>query len=221
MGSYSSSRQSPCHSSATPSPPNELNVGIRSIGGEYFNQGTAEFLSPSVSAEFLQSSIARSSIEEVPIIIEEPWNEQIETHIRGWLVQAEESQVSHRKAGYRLKKRYRVFTFIVLLWSAVILVTNGIAECSDDVADQVGRLIISALGVFINALFTSLNLGYAYREHFEYETKFFELAQDIECTLVRRREYRMPADAFMTEIRERRKKLALAPEIPGGRLVVC
>jgi len=210
------SRPSPCHSSATPSPPSEPDAGINFIGSQQYNQGTAHFIPASISAELLNSDSAASSVEEIPVIVEEPWNEQIETHIRAWLAEAKESQTRHRNAGYTLKKRYRILQSLVILWSSVILIGNGFLGCSSDSVDTLVRLLINAIGVFINSIFASLNLGYTYREHFEYETKFFDLAQDIECMLVRQRPYRMPADAFVTEIRERRKKLALAPEVPRG-----
>lgn len=189
-------------------------VASREFNREHYNQGTAEFLSPAISAEFLASQYAGSSIEEVPITIEEPWNEATETHLRSWLGEAEESQESHRKAGYKLKSRYRCFTAVVICWSAIIFVVNGAIGCSTNDVHHIAILVVNAIGVLVNSLFASLNLGYTYREHFEYEAKFFDMSQDIACTLVRDRDYRMPADAFMAEIRERRKKLAQAPELP-------
>ena len=196
-------------------------VTINRFDGEYYNQGTAEFLSPAISAEFLASEYAGSSIEEVPVTIEEPWNETTETHLRGWLGEASKAQKGHRKAGYKLKNRYRLFTGLVIFWGAVIFVVNGVVGCTGTDLELSVKLVVNAIGVCINALFTSLNLGYTYREHFEYEGKFFDLAQDIECTLIRDRDYRMPADAFMTEVRERTKRLTDAPEIPKGWLFFC
>jgi hypothetical protein len=159
-----------------------------------------------------------SQLEEVQVTIEEPWNETIEAHLSSWLAEAESSGHAHKKSGFTLKRRYRMFMFVVLLWSAIILVVNDSIGCDATEYEQFMRLVINAVGVFFNALFSSLNLGYMYRMHFEYETKFYELSQDISFTLMRERDYRMPADAFMTEIRERRKKLALAPELTGKRV---
>ena len=150
------------------------------------------------------------------IIVEEPWTDASESYLRGCLEAALNAQSMHQKAGYRLKRLYRIFTAVVILWSAVIFVVNGSIGCSADDIDHTISLVVNAFGVLINALFASLNLGYTYREHFEYEAKFFDLAQDIECILVQSKEFRVPADAFLTEIRERRKKLALAPELPVG-----
>lgn len=164
------------------------------------------------------SSEEFSQLEEIQVTVEEPWNETIEAHLRSWLDEANKSSKDHKRSGFTLKRRYRLFMFVVLLWSAVILVVNDAIGCNATDSEAFARLVINAVGVFLNALFSSLNLGYTYRMHFEYDTKYYELAEDISCVLVRDREFRMPADAFMTEIRERRKKLALAPEMSGKRL---
>ena len=162
-----------------------------------------------------------ADLEEIQVSIEEPWTTTIEDKLLCWLAEAEESGRKHKDSGFKLKHRYRLFTFIVLFWSAVILVANDAIGCNADYSEQISRLIINAFGVFLNALFSSLNMGYTYRMHFEYETKFYELSQDIHYVLVRGRDYREAADSFMTEIRERRKKLALAPELVGNKFFGC
>jgi hypothetical protein len=158
-----------------------------------------------------------SQLEEVQVTLEEPWSETIEAHLRSWLDETKASADAHKRSGYVLKGRYRLFMFVVLLWSAVILVVNDSIGCGATETETFARLVVNAAGIFFNALFSSLNLGYTYRMHFEYETKFYELSQDILYMLMRDREFRIPADAFMMEIRERRKKLALAPELTGKK----
>ena len=189
--------------SASTAPRNEF--------GQY-NRGVIERL-PNASEILSQEEY--SQLEEVQVTIEEPWTETIEACLRCWLDETKVSADAHKRSGYALKRRYRLFMFVVLLWSAVILVVNDSFGCGASENQQFTRLVINAFGIFLNALFSSLNLGYTYRMHFEYETKFYELSQDISYTLMRERDFRMPADAFMTEIRERRKKLALAPELTG------
>jgi hypothetical protein len=190
-------------SSSSPAGYNEL--------GQY-NRGVIERL-PNPSE--MLSEEEYSQLEEVQVTVEEPWTEAIEACLRGWLDETRKSADAHKRSGYALKRRYRLFMFVVLLWSAVILVVNDSFGCDATDNQKFTRLVINATGIFLNALFSSLNLGYTYRMHFEYETKFYELSQDISYTLMRDKSFRMPADAFMTEIRERRKKLALAPELTG------
>lgn len=181
--------------------------------GQY-NRGVIECL-PNPSEVLSQTEY--SQLEEIQVTVEEPWSETIESYLRSWLDETKASADAHKRSGYTLKSRYRLFMFVVLLWSAVILVVNDSIGCDATESETFARLVVNAVGIFFNALFSSLNLGYTYRMHFEYETKFYELSQDILYMLMRDREFRMPADAFMTEVRERRKKLALAPELTGKK----
>ena len=185
---------------------------------EHFNRGTIECIS---NPEDRFSAEDLADLEEVQVSVEEPWTPAIEEKLLCWLAEAQVSEAQHKKAGFTLKRRYRLFTFIVLFWSAVILVVNDALGCDASELQKLVRLVVNAFGVFLNALFSSLNMGYTYRMHFEYETKFYELSQDISFVLVRGRDYREAADSFMTEIRERRKKLACAPELVGDRFFGC
>jgi len=202
--------------------PTSVSPSNRSVhedaGHEEYNRGVIEFLQH--PNEYLTEA-QYSALEEVPVAIEEPWNECIETRLRCWLDEAEKAGSAHRRSAFTLKRRYRFFTIIVLLWSAVILVANDSIPCDADDTLNLIRLVVNAIGWFLNALFASLNMGYTYRMHFEYETKYFELCQDISYNLMRDRDFRPPADAFMMEMRERRKKLALAPELAGNRFFGC
>lgn len=184
------------------------------FGPGQYNRGVIERL-PNSSDILTQAEY--SQLEEVQVTLEEPWTESIETHLYRWLDEAKTTGDAHKASAYTLKRRYRMFMFVVLLWSAIILVVNDAVGCNAAGHEKFARLVVNAFGVFLNGLFSSLNLGYTYRMHFEYETKFYELSQDISYTLMRDRDFRIPADAFMTEIRERRKKLALAPELTGKR----
>ena len=193
--------------------PNATNRNItREFGREQYNQGVASVLGPDISAQFLASSVAGSQLEEIPVTIEEPWTEQAEAHLRDRLVEAKKSQEGHRKTGFKLKHRYRMFAIGILIWSSIILIVNRFVGCSDDEVYQMIQTVFQAVMILFNAVFSFLNYGYTYREHFEYEAKFFELAEDIEVMLLHSRDFRMPSDSFLMEIRERRKKLALAPE---------
>lgn len=184
----------------------------REFGREQHNQGIASILGPDISAQFLAGSVAGSQLEEIPVTIEEPWTEEAEAHLRDRLVEAKKSQAGHRKTGFKLKHRYRMFAIGILIWSSIILIVNQLVGCSEDELYQMIQTVFQAFMILLNAVFSFLNYGYTYREHFEYEAKFFELAEDIEVMLLRGRDFRMPSDSFLIEIRERRKKLALAPE---------
>jgi hypothetical protein len=196
----------------------DLSSGHDDIEREQYNRGVIELLSNPHEA---LSEAQYSALEEVPVTLEEPWSKRIETTLCGWLAEAEVAGEAHKQSAYRMKARYRLFTFVVLLWSAIILVVNDAIPCDADDDLKLVRLIINAVGVFLNALFSSLNMGYTYRMHFEFETKYFELSQDISYILMRDRDFRPPADTVMMEVRERRKKLANAPEQVGKKFFGC
>ena len=153
-----------------------------------------------------------------PINIEEPWSDEFENTLRGWHEDALRNCKYHREAGYSLKLKHRILNTTAILWASVIVVTNGILTSSTSARDRTILLIINAIQVLLSGLIASLNLGYVYRIHFEYETKFLSLALDIEYMLTRGRDYRLAPDAFITEIRERKKYLADAPEFPKSLL---
>lgn len=195
-----------------------LNSPHNAIGNNEYNRGIIEQLPDAINR---MSQQGFDDLEEIQVSIEEPWSDAIEERLRGWLDEAKESGDAHKRSGFVLKRRYRLFTMVVLFWSAVILVVNDSIGCNASAELLFARLCINATGVFLNALFSSLNMGYTYRMHFEYESKHYEVAQDIDFVLMRGRDYRQAADSFMTEIREVRKKLALAPELAGNKFFGC
>lgn len=195
-----------------------MNSIHNAIDHDEFNRGIIEQLPDAIHR---MSQQGFDDLEEIQVSVEEPWSDEIEERLRGWLAEAKESGDAHKASGFVLKRRYRLFTMVVLFWSAIILVVNDSIGCGATEELLFARLCINATGVFLNALFSSLNMGYTYRMHFEYEAKYFEVAQDIDFVLMRGRDYRQAADSFMTEIREVRKKLALAPELAGNKFFGC
>jgi hypothetical protein len=185
---------------------------------EPFNRGVIEYLP---EAERLLSAADRASLEEIQVTVEEPWSQRIEATLRIWLDEATASGKAHSKSAFILKRRYRLLSFINIFWSAVILIANNAIGCNADAEAKFALLVINAIGFLIASLVGSLNYGSTYRIHFEYDTKYFELAQDIEYMLMRDIDYRIPADTFMMEIKERRKRLAEAPELAGSKFFGC
>lgn len=206
----------------------------RQVSVEYDVEPTEVVISDSVcprtglAAMFNREDSARiinerdtGGMEEIPVTYEEPWSDGHEAYFEDWICYAKLQREAHGKAGHALKRKYRILTFIILLWSSLILITNGLLGCSDVYQTVLVRLLINSIGVFLNALFTSLNIGYTYRLHFEYETKFFEVELDIKKMLLRQRCFRPPLDTFLVEVVERFKKLGEAPELPKSTMFFC
>ena len=168
-----------------------------------------------------QFSVSTNPDEEIPVTFEEPWNDDIENKLRIWKTEATRESEFHRGAGYRLRFKYGLLNFIIILWASINLVSSNFFECNNETISTLISLVVNSIQVFLSGLNSSMNLGYAYRVHFDFEAKFLELSIDIETQLIRGRDFRLPADAFMTEVRERKKRLTEAPEIPKGRFFFC
>jgi len=186
-----------------------------------YNQGNVEFLSGEQQQHFQFTDEQLNSMEEVRVQLEEPWTNRTEEVLCDWQAEAESTARDHNKAGYRLKFKYRLLNFVLLVWASIILVVNGLLQCDDYISSRVILLVANAIQVFLVGLNGSLNLAVAYRLHFEYEAKYSGLALDIDHMLARDRDFRVPADAFLTEIRERKKHLADAPELPQSQWFFC
>jgi hypothetical protein len=175
---------------------------------------------PSV-LEYIRGDGEFGGMAEIPVTVEEPWNEGYERQLGDWKDEAVRSAQDHNKAGYRLKHKYRLGGFVTISWGLVVLLVNGLLSCDDQAYAKAFTVFVNAVNVSIIALFSTMNLGQAYQEHFEYEARFLKFADDIRVCLIRGREYRIPADAFVTGINERIKNLRSAPEMPRSRYFFC
>ena len=186
-----------------------------------YNRGQLEYFRNEQPGNIPFTHDEIASMEEVPVTVEEPWTDRTEEILRDWQNQAETMSKLYQKAGYRIKFKYRLLGFILLFWSGIVLVVNGLVGCSQAETQKTIGLIVNAIQVFWTGLNSSMDLGMKYRVFFEYEAKYTELGLDIEYTLSRDRDFRIPADAFMTEMRERKKRLTEAPELPSSRFFFC
>ena len=185
---------------------------------EPLNRGVLEYLP---HADQFLTAEDRASLEEVQVTVEEPWSKPIEDRLCIWLDEAKASSKAHAASAFVLKRRYRLLSFVNIFWSAVILIANNAINCDASGGAAFGLLVVNATGFLIASLIGSLNYGSSYRIHFQYEMKYFEIAQDVEYMLMRDTDFRIPADTFMMEIKERRKRLAEAPEQAGSKFFGC
>lgn len=191
--------------------------GSFSSGGNPLRRGILEYIpdpeSPMPNTPF--------GLEEIPVTVEEPWTQSTEDLLCAWKDEIKQESLQHRNAGYRLKYKFNLLNFCSVFWSSIILIVNGLTGCESDILGKSFSLSVNAIGLFINGLNATLNLGYKYRVHFEYEAKYLDLYLDIEHMLSRSLSFRVPADEFITEIRERKKTLSQAPEFPKSRFFFC
>ena len=158
---------------------------------------------------------------EIPVTVEEPWNNELEKHLRDWQAQAETKAREHDAAGYRLKFKHQLIGILTIAHSSIVFICSGVIGCSDAFNYRLIMAIVSGLSVFWSTVYTQLNLGSVYRQHFFYMEQYSSYAEDIKTMLIRDRDFRVPADAFIMEMRERLKKLYMEPELPRSRFFLC
>lgn len=151
-------------------------------------------------------------MEEVQVTVEEPWTDDAESTLRDWQTKALESAKAHNAAGKRISSQYELLRGILLFWSVVVFCVNGLTECRCYNEATIATWVTNAIQMFWTGLNSSLELGVEYRLHFELQAKCEAFALDIEYMLSRHRDYRVPADAFLTEMRERRKTISQGPD---------
>ena len=159
--------------------------------------------------------------QDTPLVYEEKWNEEVEKLLCSWKEEAREQGRSHGNAGSTLRFKHNLLNFIVILWASINLVSSNFFECNNETVTTLISLVINSVQVFLNGLNSSLNLGYAYRVHYDFETKYEEMALDIETELGKGRAFRRPSDAFTVAMKERKKRLSEAPPIPTSRCFIC
>lgn len=197
-----------------------ISTSEQQLQHDRYNRGQLEYWQPH-DVKRLFDDEQLEDMEEVPVTVEEPWSAATESTVRNWKAEAERNAKEHARSGYRLKFKYRLLNFILLAWAGIVLVVNGLIGCDEQRSYKAITLGVNAIQVFWTGLNSSMNLGTKYRIHFEYEAKYKAFALDIEFQLAREQDFRIPADAFMTEMRERKKHLDDAPEFPQSRYFFC
>lgn len=171
----------------------------------------------------LQHSIDNElvQVEDIPVSLEEPWTTSWRELLQHTRTEAETNALTHHEAGYRTKHKHRLISFIVLITSTITLILSSVFPCARDPIGTYLLVVVSALNVFWNALMTQFDLRGRSEQHFEYEVRNKELVREIDYETARGEQFRTPADAFMTYVKERSKLLDLGPEPPNARYFFC
>lgn len=162
-----------------------------------------------------------SNGEEIQATLEAPWDGEKEQYAKDRASEAFDEATKHGISGKNLQTKHNVLGVIVLLNSSTVFVANSLISCGGNDWTKILLVFIAAVNLFFSTLFSQLNLVQKSRKHYEYEAKFVEFYEDISYQLTLDREFREPADAFMKEIRERKKRLTDAPPFSRRLLYFC
>lgn len=158
--------------------------------------------------------------ENIPVTVEEPWTEEWESLLHSWREEAETNGNTHQEAGYVARRKYKIVLLIVLVSSSLTFILNAIFPCHTGNENKTFAyyfiIIIAGINVFINAVVSHFNYQEIARIHFDFDLQHKNFVREIDYELARDRDFRLPADAFMTLVKERGKMLNMAPPPARG-----
>lgn len=154
-----------------------------------------------------------NGLETISATPEAPWDEIGERLLRDWMDEAKKSSLAHQATGYKLKSRYLYTQYLVIVATVLVFVAANMFPCTDQQEYKYIQIGFAAFNLFISSFAAFRNYGETYQSHFEYEGHYIRYATDIEEILVTDRDFRVPKDKTIAELKERKKQLANAPEL--------
>ena len=139
-----------------------------------------------------------SSSSHAISVEEEPWHRTIESQIYKWRQTAHHRSNAHKQAGYhykRLKLRYGLLPVLLPVLVAPfseLLRTHG--------GTYIHPTVLALVGVF-NGLLFFFAPGEAMKSHFNSDTRFSDIKEEIDLEVARYREFRTSADMFLMKIK--------------------
>lgn len=144
---------------------------------------------------------------------EEPWSDNAEKLMREFVHSVYVSHKKHELAGYYYKRLRKLWGLpCVLIPSVMAPITNVFAEYKNIQYVNTGAFILTAIFTGVDSFF-SFNLR---RErHFTYSARFGELHHEMQIEMIKKREFRMQSDLFMSRMQMRMDTLeGNAPVLP-------
>ena len=137
--------------------------------------------------------------------LEEPWSTETENMLSSWSSECLSVSSRHARQGKRCKQLFAYCSVPGLLLSVVMGGVTGVFA-DDPYIQYVNMIGFISLGIFqgVNSFF---NFGKKEQCHFEYATRYSEIATNVHAELVKSRAFRVPADVFMTQIRMCKQQL--------------
>lgn len=145
---------------------------------------------------------------------EEPWSDEIERLVKHWRDYSIVMADQHENAGYKIKFNHNILGLPPIIIPITMTFISQILPTNNNSTNVFQGLMFLISGC-TSALYKWLNLGERYSRHFSYSSRYNDITTAIDGELSRRRKFRRPADAFITEIRVKLDNLNhSAPEFP-------
>ena len=122
------------------------------------------------------------------------WQKREEDLLKKWLDDMIESSKKQGLKGRRTKKLYAILGVPATL---IPVIMSGLTSLNVD--PIVNSLMMVTTGTLIG-ISTFFNLGKKFSEHFEYESRYDELAKELEKELCKPKAFRISCDVYMERI---------------------
>jgi hypothetical protein len=136
---------------------------------------------------------------------EEPWNERSEKLIMKWRDECVIVAKKHDAKGYVNKSRYKTWALPNIVLTVVMSGVSGA------LGDEHYMKYMAMSGFVVSGIITGIsslyNFGKLTQQHFDFSTRYSELALQIDAEMVKGRSFRTPSDVFSLQARMKFEQL--------------
>lgn len=145
---------------------------------------------------------------------EEPWTIKLEEILREWESQCDLLSKKHDEAAMIYKSRFhRLAIPTVLIPFSMGFVSQLFEQCSYE-SQIINGLMFTISGI-LSGISTLFKFDSRYEQHKNHSDKYQSIVIRIQSELARKKNFRVPADAFITEIKITMSNLnESAPDLP-------
>ncbi|AII17009.1 hypothetical protein JO84_gp252 [Aureococcus anophagefferens virus] len=149
---------------------------------------------------------------------EEPWTQNIEKLISTWNHHIAEKIELHNNAGYFYKRQKQIYGLPPILLSVCMAPVSG--TFYDYSWIKYVNMVSFVTVAFFSGIDNFFNFGSRKEKHFNHSARYSELKTYIESQLFKKKQFRVEADVFLTEVRMKYDNLTITePTIPKKFLI--
>ena len=131
--------------------------------------------------------------------MEESWSDVNEEYLRGIISECTIKADKHERAGYSFKAKNTYWGLPLVLLPTIMSPISILIENNVEMSKYVNALAFLTTGV-IGGVYSFFKFGEKMSDHFNMSARYTDVKTDIELELVKKREFRMQLDVFITRI---------------------
>lgn len=131
--------------------------------------------------------------------MEECWSERNEDYLRSIISSCNIRADQHERAGYSFKSKNIYWGLPLVLLPTIMSPISILMEHNEEISKYVNAFAFLTTGV-IGGVYSFFKFGEKMSDHFNMSARYTDVKTDIELELVKKREFRMQLDVFITRI---------------------